>query len=363
MSAMAVKSTPRPMNIMTNLRNNQRGPQQQIVSSYKSSIVNMSSHKKISMIPGKKTVIYQSHNHPTSNLLPYKKKQKHKMMQLYAKQIRATHLHTGNNVVSAAPEKNLQNNNHHRYTSHIIPNKVLNPRQTIGFIMTRHVNSRETDKYWKLSYNHIRRYYPHNKIIIIDDVSNPLYLDKSFERYLYNTVVINSEYPRRGELLPYIYFIKNRWFDTAVIIHDSVFINKNIDFRVKNYKMFGDAHHMYDHPNDEIRMLKGLDNNHELLSLHSDKNRWRVCYGALSIITHDFLSKLHNRYNLYKLIPYVKTRYNRISFERIIACMMNLNDKHATLVGELDRYIPYGTKLKDIEKYRDKLFIKVWTGR
>ena len=359
MSRMTVLSAPRQMNVMTNMRNKQtisyqhkRSSYIQDRSSYTKHAMNVPrpNNAKMSMIAPKKNVPHKYINNSTPNLLPYKKQQKQKMMQLYANQFQATHNSTSYSPlpVGASP---------------IIPNKILNPRQTIGFIMTRHVNSKETDQYWKLSYSHIRRHYPHNKIVIIDDDSNPLYLDKSSERNLYNTVVINSEYPRRGELLPYIYFIKNKWFDTAVIIHDSVFINKLIDFRVKNYKMIGDAHHMYDHPKDEIRMLNGLDNNAELLNLHSQKHLWRVCYGALSIITHDFLSKLHNRYNLYKLIPYVKTRYNRISFERIIACMMNLNDTHATLVGELDRYIPYGTKLKDIERYRDKLFIKVWRGR
>jgi hypothetical protein len=41
--------------------------------------------------------------------------------------------------------------------------------------------------------------------MIIDDDSNYEYIT---EKQLYNTIVINSDYKRRGELLPYIYYLK-----------------------------------------------------------------------------------------------------------------------------------------------------------
>ena len=37
--------------------------------------------------------------------------------------------------------------------------------------MLRHVNNTETNKYWIHCYNCIRKYYPENKILIIDDNS------------------------------------------------------------------------------------------------------------------------------------------------------------------------------------------------
>ena len=40
---------------------------------------------------------------------------------------------------------------------------------TLGFIILRNVNSELTNKYWIHCYNCIRKYYPENKIIIIDD--------------------------------------------------------------------------------------------------------------------------------------------------------------------------------------------------
>jgi hypothetical protein len=40
----------------------------------------------------------------------------------------------------------------------------------IGFIILRHVNNETTNYYWQDCYNHIRKYYPENIIMIIDDI-------------------------------------------------------------------------------------------------------------------------------------------------------------------------------------------------
>ena len=79
--------------------------------------------------------------------------------------------------------------------------------KSIGFIILRHINNKIVDNYWKICYSCIRKYYPKNKIIIIDDNSKKE-LDEEFEKNLTNTLIINSEYPGRGELLPYIYYLK-----------------------------------------------------------------------------------------------------------------------------------------------------------
>jgi hypothetical protein len=70
-----------------------------------------------------------------------------------------------------------------------------------GFIITRHVNSEKTNKYWNNCVKCIKRLYPLKKIIIIDDNSNYNYVKSDFN---YNNVeIIQSEYPGRGELFPY----------------------------------------------------------------------------------------------------------------------------------------------------------------
>lgn len=256
-------------------------------------------------------------------------------------------------------QKHTRTNN---CSSTIIPNRILDKKQVIGFIMTRHVTSLETDKYWKLSYSHIRKYYPENTIVIIDDNSNSMYLDKSYETELYKTIIINSEYPRRGELLPYIYYIKNRWFDTAVIIHDSVFINKKIDFRVKNYKMLWSSK-AKSYTEDGDIVTKKLQNSEKLSRFRQYRNEWISCFGGMTSITHDFLLQLHHKYNFFIFIHLVKTRRERIVFEHVLGCMLNAHNKHDVIAGEMGTYCLYGTSFKDIDTLRHLPIIKVWTGR
>ena len=98
-----------------------------------------------------------------------------------------------------------------------------------GFIITRHVNSHKTNKYWIRSVTLINTIYPDTPIIIIDDNSNVDFLTDATLN-LKNLTIVQSEYPGRGELLPFIYLLKHRWFDSAVIMHDSVFVHKKINF-------------------------------------------------------------------------------------------------------------------------------------
>ena len=97
-----------------------------------------------------------------------------------------------------------------------------------GFIITRHVNSVKTNKYWNHSVKLLRTFYPLKKIVIIDDNSNYDYVNSEFEYK--NLHIIQSEFHGRGELLPYYYFLKYKFFQNAIIIHDSVFFHMRINF-------------------------------------------------------------------------------------------------------------------------------------
>ena len=146
---------------------------------------------------------------------------------------------------------------------------------TLGFILLRHVNSTDTNRYWKICYERIRKYYPELKIIIIDDNSNYVFVDMKFQSELYKTTVIRSMWAGRGELLPYFYFVTYRWFDTAVILHDSVFINNYIDFEKsiasgKGYRFLWEFRIKQDrffmeHHVDEVKLMRRFDS-HEVNS-------------------------------------------------------------------------------------------------
>ena len=221
----------------------------------------------------------------------------------------------------------------------------------IGFIILRHVNSKLSNKYWLYCYSSIRRFYPENHVLIIDDNSN---YDFVTDVKLYKGTVINSEYPKRGELLPYYYYLHNKFFDFAVIIHDSVFINKYIDFSVDKYKMLWCFGNNWDQIEDETRMIN-IFNDLELKTFYENKHLWKGCFGGMSIITFDFLKCVNEKYDLSKLLDRVTNRYNRMCFERVIACLLQKEHKTESLFGNIHEYITWAINFNDIENYRHYL--------
>jgi len=229
----------------------------------------------------------------------------------------------------------------------------------LGFIILRHVNDEKTDTYWKMSYDYVRKFYPENEIIIIDDNSDKKFLT---EKEMYKTRVINGEYPGRGELLPYHYYLKHNFFETAVIIHDSVFINDYIDFSVDKYRFLWDFKHDWDHVDEEIAFIKRF-NDPDLLNFYKSKDKWVGCFGCMCVIKYEFLKRVNDRYNLDILLDVIRTRHNRQSFERIIACVLQMYESQCTLLGNIHAYVKWGVTYEQIERHKNLPIIKIWTGR
>jgi hypothetical protein len=243
----------------------------------------------------------------------------------------------------------------------------MNDNNNFGFIILRHVNSGITNMYWQESYDSIRKFYPENKIVIIDDNSNYKYVTN---KPTINTTVVQSEFPGRGELLPYYYYSKNKWFDTAVILHDSAFLNKAIDTKIDKYKLIWNFEHNWDQVHDEINMIKLLKNNENLLQLYKNKNLWTGCFGSMAIVKHEYLEAIDGNHNLANLLKHVTTRYNRCSFERVIACLLQENYKPANMVllGNIHRYCKWGITYNEYLNAKKNNgvhlpIVKVWTGR
>jgi hypothetical protein len=257
--------------------------------------------------------------------------------------------------------------------------------KTYGFIITRHVTCEKTNKYWNNSIKCLRYLYPNKKIVIIDDNSNQDFIKE--ECVYKNIEVVQSEFKGRGELLPYYYYLKYKYFDNAIILHDSVFLHKRINFDgiiKKHIKVlplwvfFPDKENL----NNRIRILSCLKNSHNLytklklenivLSMPNDK--WLGCFGVQSFINYEFLHLLENKYQITNMINYVKCRDDRCSIERIFGCLFFteypklLKIPNNSLLGNIHNYQKWGYTYSEYEadiknKKLPRSIVKIWTGR
>ena len=242
---------------------------------------------------------------------------------------------------------------------------------SLGFIIIRHVNSKMSDYYWKECYTCIRKFY-NNPIIIIDDSSNKEFLNENI--FLTRcTIIYDTEHKGVAELLPYYYFHKLKPFDTAVIIHDSVFIQSKINFELSEHEnvrfLWSFRHHWDDeicpHINDLcIKLLKS----EELIDLFHKKHLWSGCFGVMSVIKWRFIDKINKEHLLFdNILPYINVRVQRCSIERIFGMLAYLNDPNIQTehFGDIHAYIKWDTKFSeyltdDFSKYP---IMKVWSGR
>lgn len=255
-----------------------------------------------------------------------------------------------------------------------------------GFIITRHVNSEQTNRYWNQCVKLIRTFYPLRKIVIIDDNSNQELVKADFDYK--NLIIIQSEYTKRGELLPYYYYLKYKWFPNAVIIHDSLFIHKRISFeKMYDIPVIPLWHHKYDKENvsNIIRIASSLKNSSFLMNkikkqdemvinlgiINNDK--FNLCFGGQCYIKLGFLEYLEKKYGISKLVHKIHNRTDRCSLERILGLLFcqeypNLL-KINSLFGDIMRqprafnynYNDYSNDLNHKKVIHP--FVKVWTGR
>jgi hypothetical protein len=228
--------------------------------------------------------------------------------------------------------------------------------ESFGFIITRHVNSENTNKYWNHSVKLLRSLYPYRKIIIIDDNSNKEFLKSNFDYK--NIQIIESEFHGRGELLPYYYYIKNKFFENAVIIHDSVFFHKRINFDLLNginvlplWFFEPDKENI----DNTIRISSVLKNSYSIeqkLLLNNSiigmpQHKWYGCFGVQSYINHNFLLNIEEKYKITNLIHAVKCRQDRCCLERIFGSIF-FNEypkilKSKSLFGNIMTYQKWGS--------------------
>ena len=248
---------------------------------------------------------------------------------------------------------------------------------TFGFIVLRHVNSELTNHYWNESVQCIRRLYPLKKIVVIDDNSKKEFI-KAFYEYQ-NIQYIQSEFPQRGELLPYYYFHKYHFFDNAIILHDSVFIHRRINFDIfKGILVMPIWHFNADNENIEntIKLIQVLSNSKIIENKLKNEfqfglfNKWYGCFGTQSYINHNFLLHIERKYKITNLLSNILCRADRCCLERIMGCIFSTEyPQMKSLLGDITKcagfckytFDHYNNQLT--KGFISKAVVKVWTGR
>jgi len=151
------------------------------------------------------------------------------------------------------------------------------------FVILRNIQSAKDNDLWISSYNSIRKYYT-NSIVIIDDNSTI----NTVNGRLTDTEVIKSEWKGAGEILPYYYFLKNKWADCMIFLHDSMFLHR--PFQPSELEGSIRFHWHFDHA--DVRNDRKISTFLSLLSQSKDviakisnpEFIWKGCFGGTSIV-------------------------------------------------------------------------------
>lgn len=220
----------------------------------------------------------------------------------------------------------------------------------IGFIIPSYCDTKEHINSLQKCVKSIRTLYATIKIVIIDSFS-PISIDLFNDDN--NIIIQKSEYEGAGLILPYYYFYSKKYFTKAIIMHDSVTINNIIDDidcinTIKYLKHFTNhilhwagiiepeteftlEHNIKNHDDLNMYMVNTYMNNKEFVkyfnSIYYHKSKWIGCFGAMSIITIDFMKELQDKTGILDLVCHMKDRRHKRAFESIfsIACQYTLN--------------------------------------
>lgn len=237
-------------------------------------------------------------------------------------------------------------------------------------------------------YNHWEKYGKFEKRTMPGKIQDTEVMDTdphSIWEELPNLTYIKSEFPGRGEILGYYYFHKLKPTNTAIILHDSVFINEPIIYNDRNNCEFlwrfnsdvcMDTGSKKDRIQsmDVIQLLMDLNSNNyndskKLISFYK-KKQWHGCFGIMSVINWKFLNELNTKYDMFNIIlSKINTRYKRQCLERVFGILICFELKQVNvLYGNIKSYCKWGTTFqldmlkKDTIRYKLPI-TKVWTGR
>ena len=243
--------------------------------------------------------------------------------------------------------------------------------ESLVFVILTHISSPQHETLYKKCYQSVREFYPDTPIVIIDDNSTSPLSDGE----LTNTMIIRSEYPGAGELLPYYYFVNCKWADKMVFLHDSMFLKRA--FSEDELKEPIKFHwHFVDGRKDNLRLtdlfLGKLPYGPELIEFNKTLN-WYGCFGVTAIIHLKVLEQIEEKYQFTHIFKdMIHTRKQRMALERVFGVLAFkenlLKIENCSNYGTIHKYPHNFRKINDdqmnevLETYPGAI-IKSWFGR
>lgn len=240
------------------------------------------------------------------------------------------------------------------------------------FVILRHIRNTRDNDLWISCYNSIRQFYT-NKIIIIDDNSSI----NTVNGKLASTEIIKSEFNGAGEILPYHYFLKYKWADRMVFLHDSMFMNRAfLDTELQGSIRFH-WHFENKSVNPKMSTFLSMLPNSDAIEEFIQHSEWRGCFGATSIVDIEVVEKLEETYGLFsRLILSIRTRSDREMFERVLGIIVAydglIQDYNYSNFGDILKYpSSFESHFETMDLSRqlvlqngyDTAILKVWKGR
>lgn len=204
------------------------------------------------------------------------------------------------------------------------------------FVILRTINSIKDNDLWITAYNSIRKFYT-NRIVIIDDDS----LINTVNGKLANTDIIMSDFNGAGTILPYYYFLKNKWADKMIFLHDNMFINRPFKDTELDAPV---AFHWHNNTQikDEKKFLTYLSllrNYTEIIEHFHTDSSWKGCFGGASIIDFEIIQQLETKYSLFSsLLASLRNKNDRDAFGFVFGLILHFEKASHSNFGNILHY-------------------------
>jgi hypothetical protein len=224
----------------------------------------------------------------------------------------------------------------------------------------------------------IQLFHSEKIVVIVDFTSNTDYVNRAINKYPSVIFEINTpEVP--ADMLCLEYFKNNKYFETAIIIQDSMYLIDKIDpshvadisyiWHFTNHRIhwsfinepdtqFNKKNNIKTHDDLVIYCLNNFTTNNSFktyaLDLYYNKYNWVGCFGLCCIITHDFVNKLHEDTGIFDITVNMTDNRLRRAIESVfsLACVYSTGRNITSSFDGLyyDGYYHNNFKGKYIEK-------------